>query len=156
MNAQQSHTEPDLIRDVVRDLAEEFAPDETPILDSLAESSDAQALRRLRRHGKRKERLGFGIGDLLPVLTPVLWIALTKAIELTVEGGMKALWDRLTGKPRERVPSLSDDEIASVCDKVRDALLDKGFERDRVETIVEALRERLRRNQDGGANEVGR
>jgi hypothetical protein len=149
MNAQQpsSGTQPDLVRDVVHDLVAEFAPDEMPILDAMADSSDAEALSRLRRHSRRREPLGFGIGDLLPVLTPILWIALTAALETVAGDTTRVLLRKAFRKlkPKEPVPALTSEELDEVCDKVRAALVQKGVDEGRADKIVAALRARLKR-----------
>jgi hypothetical protein len=62
------------VRDVVRDVVVEVAEEELPIVDGLAGFDDAGALRRLRGRGRRREPLGFGLGEVAALVTPVVWL----------------------------------------------------------------------------------
>src|SRR5437879_4790292 len=64
------------VRDVVREVVAEIAPTELALVDGLAQFDDATAVRRLRPRGGRREPLGFGLGEILALVTPVVWLAL--------------------------------------------------------------------------------
>ncbi|THV41896.1 hypothetical protein [Glycomyces buryatensis] len=142
---------------VVREVIEEVAPDETPIVDRMEGSSNSRAVRRLERSAKRSEPLAFGVEDLIPLVAPVVWIVLTKFLETIGENTAQSLWDRLLRWLRlrrlETVPPLTAEEIESACGAVREALLGKGFEADNADRITGALKESLRRHS--GPDELG-
>lgn len=68
------------IADVVRDIVAEVAPAELPVAEGLRRLGDDGAVRRLVRRRWRREPLGFGLGEVVPLVTPVLWVALDEAV----------------------------------------------------------------------------
>jgi hypothetical protein len=146
---------------VVREVVEEVAPDETPIVDQLEGSSNSRAVRRLERRSKRSEPLAFGVEDLIPLVAPVVWIVLTKFLETIGENTAQTLWNRLLRRLKlrrlETVPPLTDEEIEKACDLVREALLGKGFEADNADKITDSLKQSLRRHSgpdEPGSNQI--
>lgn len=87
------------VRDVVREVVAELAPDELLVVDGLFRLGDAKAVRRLRGRGRRREPLGFGVGDVVVLVTPVVWLALNQAAQrvadVAVDGAAKGMRDLL-------------------------------------------------------------
>jgi hypothetical protein len=76
------------VADVVRDIVAEEAPAELPVADGLRRLSDGRAVRRLARRRRRRETLGFGLGEVVPLVTPVLWIALDEAVRRSADASV--------------------------------------------------------------------
>ncbi|WP_432932771.1 hypothetical protein ACQPZZ_15860 [Microbispora sp. CA-135349] len=60
--------------DVVRDVVAEIAPEELVLVDGLAGLDPDAVIRRLGRRGGRREPLGFGLGEVAALVTPVVWL----------------------------------------------------------------------------------
>lgn len=56
------------------DVVAEVAPEELPLVAGLAGFDDATAVRRLGGRGRRRETLGFGLGEVAALVTPVVWL----------------------------------------------------------------------------------
>jgi hypothetical protein len=69
------------VRDVVRDVVAKVAPEELPVVDGLAEFDDATIVRRLNGSGRRREPLGFGLAELVVLVTPVAWLVVNQVAE---------------------------------------------------------------------------
>ncbi|MBB5923614.1 hypothetical protein FHR81_004685 [Actinoalloteichus hoggarensis] len=89
------------VRDVVRKVVAEAAPEELPLVDGMAVYDDDTVVRRLRRSGPRREPLGFGWGEVVALVTPVVWLLLDEVAQrfagATVDGattGVKRLLRR--------------------------------------------------------------
>jgi hypothetical protein len=100
------------VRDLVREIVAEIAPDELVLVTGLEALDDAVILKRFK-HPRRNEPLAFGVEELLGLITPVVWLVLEKVAEKgaedAVDGGSKQLkgwWtnrrkpERLTVAPR--------------------------------------------------------
>jgi hypothetical protein len=146
------------IRDVVREVVAEVAPDETVIIDGFEGTGNARAVRRLERRSGRSEPLGFGVGDLVPIVAPVVWIVLTKFLETLAEEASQSVWKRLLRllrrKRLETVPPLTEAQVEEACGAVEKALLEKGFEREHVGEVTSALRRSLA--EHGGPDDPDR
>ena len=57
------------IRDVVRDVVAEVAAEELPVVAALAELDEAAAPRRMARRKRRQDSLGFGLGEIVVLVT---------------------------------------------------------------------------------------
>jgi hypothetical protein len=67
------------VRDVVRDVVAEVAPEELVVVDGLARFDDETVVRRLARPGQRRDPLGFGVGEIVDLATPVVWLVVNEA-----------------------------------------------------------------------------
>lgn len=86
------------LRDVVRDVVTEAAPDELPLMEGLGRSDDESAVRRLTRRNRPAEPLAFGLDEIAVLVTPVVWIALDEAVRQVM--GSTADGDAPTGPSR--------------------------------------------------------
>lgn len=63
------------VLDVVRDVVAQVAPEELPVVAGMSHIEDGAVLRRLERGGKgRRVPLGFGLGEVVVMAAPVVWL----------------------------------------------------------------------------------
>ncbi|MFE2218419.1 hypothetical protein ACFW93_41710 [Streptomyces canus] len=74
-----------LIRDLVREVVAERAPQELPLVDSLRTLHDDEVIRTLTRRGQGREPLGFGYAELTALVTPVVWVVLDQVARRTID-----------------------------------------------------------------------
>lgn len=140
------------VRDVVRDVVVEVAEEELPIVDGLARLDDAGALRRLRRRGRRREPLGFGLGEVVALVTPVVWLVVDQVArqvsDAAVEGvteRAKAVLRRILRRPPApvQVPPLTREQLAEVHRQVIETAVRRGLPEERATEIADAVHRRL-------------
>ncbi|MEU0822438.1 hypothetical protein [Streptomyces mirabilis] len=140
------------VRDVVRDVVAEVAPEELPLVAGLAEFDDATVVRRLGGRGRRSQTLGFGLGEIATLVTPVLWLALDQATQRivgTVVDGMvgraRSALRTLLRRPAGAVvvPPLTREQLADVRESVLEMAVQRGLEEERAVTIADAVVARL-------------
>ncbi|WP_176946902.1 hypothetical protein [Lentzea fradiae] len=152
------------VRDVVRSVVARVEPAELPLLDGLAEFDDETVVRRLSGRAGR-EPLGFGLGEILALVTPVVWLVLNeiaqRAAGAAVDGtakGAKRLLRRLTGRRSQQVvlPALTADEVAEVRRRLRELAAAHELDDALTEEIVTAVLDHIdrrppdEREDDGG------
>ncbi|MFD7631042.1 hypothetical protein ACFV7Q_34305 [Streptomyces sp. NPDC059851] len=140
------------VRDVVRDVVAEVAPEELPLVAGLAGFDDATAVRRLGGRGRRRETLGFGLGEAAALVTPVVWLAVNHAAQRMVGAAVDGAADRarsglrrLFRRPSREVtvPPLTREQLAEVREAVLEVAAQRGLEEDRASTIADAVVARL-------------
>src|SRR5882724_2086715 len=77
-----------VVREVVRDVVAEVAPEELVIVDGLARFDDETVVRRLARSGRRRDPLGFGVGEVVDLATPVVWLVVNEAAKRAAGSAM--------------------------------------------------------------------
>jgi hypothetical protein len=148
------------VRDVVRDVVAEVAPQELPLVDGLAVYDDDTVLRRLSRTGPRREPLGFGWGEFVVLITPVVWLVLDQVAQrfagAAVDGatkGAKGLMRRLVRSSRApaTIPPLTADQLAEVRQDIFDALVaQRGLDAETAADITDKVVRRLGPGSDEG------
>jgi hypothetical protein len=112
-----------LVRDVVRATVADVAPDELPLVEGLLQFDDAAVVRRFRKRTQAEEPLGFGLGEVAALVTPVVWLALDDAARrvagATVDGASRVIkvgLRRLVRRPAEpaTLPPLTRDQLSEV------------------------------------------
>jgi hypothetical protein len=158
------------LRDVVSDTVmlavdEGLAPaDELRVLQALhMEPSDERILRRLHRSGGR-DVLGFGIGELVGVLTAVLWVAINEGVREAVGAATRSGLARLGGwlarlfrRPRRvvTVPELTPQQLRVVGNLIVDSLIDAGMPHSEAHVVAELAIGRIVRSwTDDTASEL--
>jgi hypothetical protein len=150
-----------LIRDLVRQVVLETAPEETVVVEGLLQYSDAQVLTRLRRRWKQRDPLGFGVDEVAVLVTPVVWLALDKArdrlADTVVDGaarGSRSLWRRIRHRhPQPAViPPLTPDQQRMVRQVVLDAAAEAGLSGHRSGQIANGVVARLALAEAGPAD----
>ncbi len=136
----------------MRDVVAKVAPEELPVVDGLVLFDDATVVRRLRRGGNRRDPLGFGLGEIVVMVTPVVWLVMEqiaeKAAGAAVDGtakGAKALLRKVFRKRSAPVviPPLSKDQLAEVWRRVQEAALQRGMSEDRAKQVADEVVARL-------------
>ncbi|MEV5550931.1 hypothetical protein AB0L35_33175 [Streptomyces sp. NPDC052309] len=142
------HRPNDLVRDVVRSVVAGLAPEELPLVDGLRRFDDATAVRRLNGAAARRGPLGFGIGEIAMLVTPVVWLVLNEVgqrlVSRTVdraEQGMASAFRRIfrRSQPPVEVPPLTREQMAEVRALVLASAERRGLSRRRAEEIANAV-----------------
>ncbi|MFE3139083.1 hypothetical protein [Streptomyces scopuliridis] len=140
------------VRDLVRSVVAALAPEELPLVDGLRRFDDATVVRRLSGRGGRREPLGFGIGEIAVLVTPVVWLVLdgvaqrleavtAEHVERVLTGALRRLFRRPA--PAVEVPPLTRGQLAEVRVLVLAAAEQRGLLSGRAEEIADAVVARL-------------
>ncbi|MFB6710103.1 hypothetical protein ACFCW6_36045 [Streptomyces sp. NPDC056333] len=143
-----------LVRDLVRSVVADLAPDELPLVEGLCRFDDATVVRRLSRRGGRHKPLGFGFAEVAALVTPVVWLVLDGVAQRTAEStatriseGVTAMMRRLVPRrrpvPAAGVPPLTREQLAAVRALVLAASEQRGLETAQAEAIADAVVARL-------------
>ncbi|RGC68191.1 hypothetical protein C5N14_14830 [Micromonospora sp. MW-13] len=139
------------VRDVVRDVVAEVAEQELPLVIGLSRFSEAVVVRRLARTKGRRETLGFGVGEVVPLVTAAVWLVLDQTAQqaagLVVTGSLGRLrtwWRRLRRRPSVAVvPPLTQEQLREVHQRVIDVGGRRGLSRRQSEVVADAVVARL-------------
>jgi hypothetical protein len=140
------------IYEVVHDVVAEVAPEELPLVTGLDMLDDDAVVRRLGRQGGRREPLGFGLGEVATLVTPVVWLMIDEAARrvggAAIEGaakGSKAVLRRLLRRPAApvTVPALTRQQLAEVHRRVLETAAQRGLGDRRATLIADAVVTRL-------------
>ncbi|CAL9336299.1 MULTISPECIES: hypothetical protein [unclassified Streptomyces] len=147
------------IREVVRDgvefaVGEEYVTaDELLILKALTEEpDDRRVLRGLRRRRTRGEPLGFGTGEIVGVLTAVLWLAVDEGVRSVTGQAVQTLSDRLRGRlrrlfrrpdPQPELPALTQEQLNAVAQVVSEQVTEAGLSPEQAQRLAERVAGRL-------------
>lgn len=146
------------VADVVREIVAEEAPEELPVADRLCRLGDDRAVRRLGHRHRGREPLGFGLGEVVPLVTPVLWIALDEAVRRgadDVADGLLAWALRLLRRvfrrpaPSRPVGPFTQGQLQFLRKRARELALEYGHERKDAEALAERLVARIILRQEG-------
>jgi len=149
---------------VVRAVVERAAPEELPMVDGLNEASDEAIVARLSKGPTRDERLGFGLEDVVVLVSPVLYIVLDQAfrkiVDDSIDGGRRwlsrwALWVTRRRKVAPTVPVLSEQHIAEIRDQVTALAEERGVPGDKIERVREAVVKVLSSGAESGSTGTG-
>lgn len=145
-----------LVTDIARDVLEELAPQELPILPAAARAYFANPAAALKQSRSKDSALGFGVDSfvfLTPVVLPVLsevFEFLREVAEKAVEAGLaKEIPEIIKGMFRRFQPSepgspvLTTDQIAIVHGKVLAAAKRLRLPRDEARSLADAVTARL-------------
>lgn len=140
------------VRDIVHDVVANVAPHELPLVDGLRRFDDETAVRRLRRGGRSDDPLGFGLGEVATLLTPVVWLTLDEAartiVGTTVEGAAKTSKAKLRRIFRRShapvmVPALTREQLSEVRQSIMESSARNGVDQRLSETLADAVVARL-------------
>jgi hypothetical protein len=132
---------------------EEVAPEELPVIDGLAAVDDTTAVQLLSKKAQRDEPLGFGVGELVVMVTPMVWVVVDEAARKLalaasdgVASGLRAVVKKIF-RPRKTqlrtIAPLTPDQLAWVHKQVITAVLDRGFGQKRASVIADTVVSRL-------------
>ncbi|MFE1451679.1 hypothetical protein [Streptomyces olivaceoviridis] len=140
------------VRTVVRDVVEAVAPAELVLVDGLALLDDTTAVRRLSGRSGRREPLGFGLGEMAALVTPVVWLVLDqtarKFAESAVDSSLKGARELLRRALRRNdepltLPSLTAGQLAEVRTRVLESASHRGLTVEVAEAVADAVVARL-------------
>ncbi|MFF3492867.1 hypothetical protein ACFYWS_16080 [Streptomyces sp. NPDC002795] len=141
------------VRDVVRDVVAEVAPDEVLLLDQLARLDDARVTRLFERRVRDTEPhtgpLECGPVDVTAPVTPVVWLALDEAARRTTcrtADRRKLLPHHLfrrTPRPPPAIRPLTSAQLDAVRHLVRDHARSARLGEDAATALADAVTSRL-------------
>lgn len=143
-----------LVRDLVRSVVADLAPDELPLVEGLCRFDDATVVRRLSCKGRRHEPLGFGFGEIAALVTPVVWLVLDGVAQRTAESTATRISERVTAMVRRLVPRRRPAPAARVAPLTREQLMavralvltvseQRGLDAVQAEAVADAVVARL-------------
>ncbi|MFE3515481.1 hypothetical protein [Streptomyces sp. NPDC059166] len=140
------------VRDLVRSVVAAVSPAELPLIEGLCRFDDATVVRRLRHGGGRREPLGFGIGEVAALATPVVWLVLDGVAQQFATTTAANISTRLSGMARRlsrrpapitTVPALTREQMIQVRAQVLATAQQRGLPAERAEEIADAVVARL-------------
>lgn len=154
------------VRDVVRAVVAEVAPEELALVDGLRGFDDDTVVTRLTARRGGGDALGFGLEEVVCLVTPVLWVALDECARRVVGGAVDRFSPgagRRIGRVLRRrtvplaVPALNDEQVAEVRRRILELSAQTGVEAARAEVLADrvALRLLLPPDPTGGGNDGG-
>ncbi|MGP3769187.1 hypothetical protein ACTWJ8_00025 [Streptomyces sp. SDT5-1] len=133
------------VRDVVRDVVAEVAPEEVLLLDKLTNLDDERLTRLFASHLQNMEPDHDVVGvDVTAAVTPVVWTAVDEAARGANAGG-RTMVDRLLGRPRPApvIRPRSTAHLESVRHLVRERARAARLGEDAATALAEAVAARL-------------
>lgn len=136
------------VREVVRDILAEQAPQEARLLDGMVSLSDRQITRVFCRSRTRRDPLGFGAAEVVALVAPVVWVVVNEVAQRSaasaVDGASRwgsAWWRRVRGLPDQpaEVPALSSGQLEDVRRKVIERAQASGMEAGAADAVVARL-----------------
>jgi len=136
------------VRDVVRAVIADVAPEELPVVDGLRRFDDETVMARLTSRRRGREPLGFGLEEMVYLATPVVWVALDECVRRMVGRTMSKAPSRLRRWLRrifrrppgqQVVPELSAEQVAEVRRRVLELSAQAGLGAERAEALANRL-----------------
>ncbi|MFF9020036.1 hypothetical protein [Streptomyces eurythermus] len=143
------------IVDVVQAVVAERAPDERETAAELLNRNPDEITRMLSARGGDSE-LGFGLGEVTVLVTPLLWMVLQQfAQELTgvavraASGRLSAVWRRLRGRPGSlsALPRLDETQRAELREVVTRRAQEAGLAEAPARQLAASVIRHIERNQ---------
>ncbi|WP_199813356.1 hypothetical protein [Streptomyces aureocirculatus] len=137
------------MRDVVRSVIAEVAPEELPVVDGLSRFDDATVVARLASRRRGREPLGFGLEEMVCLATPVIWVALDQgvrqAVGRTIDGVPRGMMRRVFRRQSapQAVPALNVEQVAEVRRRILELSAQTGLEPDRALVLADRVAARL-------------
>ena len=141
------------VGEIVRDVIAEVAPAELPVVDGLRKLDPGMVRRRLRRRRSRGP-VGFGLDVVVPVMTPVAWIAVDELVRRGVDGvsgslagrigqSLRAMVRSLTRRPQAKAAAMAPPLSPQQLDEVRRRILELAPKYYLTSADAEALADRV-------------
>lgn len=138
--------------DAVEAILSEIGEQELPLLAGLRLLGEPEIGRRLATGAKRDDPLGFGLGEVVTLMTPVVWVAVQEAAKQVageaVGDTTKGLFERLRAKLRRRRPqtlphALTPDQLTAVHAKVLAVAENAGLDSEHATLFADGVVGRL-------------
>lgn len=133
----------DIVVDVVRDVA----PEELPLLTGLHRFDDAEIGRRLARRTSGDDPLGFGVGEVVVMASPIVFGAVqhvaNEIARSAADGFQARVRKLLRRKASKRLPQFGQDDLRHVRDTVLEMARQAGMEQARAEQLAASVVDRL-------------
>ncbi|MGV9245423.1 hypothetical protein [Streptomyces sp. NPDC003710] len=140
------------MRDLVREIVADVAPEELPLVEGLRQSDDESVVRRLSGRNRSREPLGFGLDEVTALVFPVVWLALDEAARKGVDAavgsagrGSRTLLRRLLRRPPAAgvMPALTAEQLDAVQRRVQELAASSGMEEGAAVVLAERVVARL-------------
>ncbi|WP_063838211.1 hypothetical protein [Saccharothrix sp. ST-888] len=140
------------MRDLVREIVADVAPEELPLVEGLCQSDDESVVRRLSGRNRSREPLGFGLDEVTALVSPVVWLALDEAVRKSVGAavgsagrGSRTLLRRILRKPPPArvMPALTAEQLDAVQRRVQELAANSGMEEVAAVVLAERVVARL-------------
>ncbi|MGV4927637.1 hypothetical protein K2224_28760 (plasmid) [Streptomyces sp. BHT-5-2] len=139
-----------LVSHVVRKVIAEHVHEERVLLDAVEQMDPATRTRHLTGGRERNETLGYGLDVVMPLVTSVLWLALTELAQETAKSAVQsttrvvqARWQRFRRRERQAEPEiivpLSAQQIGLVREKVLVQCTQAGLNTARATVVANAV-----------------
>ena len=144
----------EFVQAVVRD----FAPEEMMLLAGLGQLDEVEIGSRFKRGSRRDDPLGFGMGEAVALVTPVVWTVVqeiaTRIGDTTADGlssRVRALMrkKRRPGTPAAPLPHFGRAECDEVRRKVLELAMQGGMKKERAELLAYKVAAQLETADDG-------
>ncbi|RKS71049.1 hypothetical protein BZB76_5531 [Actinomadura pelletieri DSM 43383] len=145
------------IRQIAQDVISEVAPEERAAFPVVADRFFRSEEKALSGHGRRHGApISWGLGEAVPLLTPVVLWVLSRAIEEITGEAVRApvrplgrVLRRWTGREDDRPRlELTDDQVAHIGRMAEQIVVDHGHEPATAESVAAVLVRRLRQNSE--------
>ncbi|GGS14305.1 hypothetical protein GCM10010269_62030 [Streptomyces humidus] len=139
------------LRSVVKDVVADQSPHELVLLDVMEPLDDAQITAALAGRGRDEEGLGFGLTEVAPLVTPVVWLVLnefvSRGVGTTVDGIVvraRRLFRQRSAQPRSLTePTLTAEELNAVHQRIREKATEAGIGTEESQRLADAVVARL-------------
>jgi hypothetical protein len=145
--------------DVVRNVVADFAPEELPLVAALGHLPPDEVGKRLADGTSRDDPLGFGMGEVVALVTPVVWTAVQQVVNhmatSAADGMGTRVRDRLIKRrhrkaPGTPLPRFGPAEYAQVASTVGEQAVRLGMTPERAELLSHRVVDELRKLEPGG------
>lgn len=141
-----------LLLDVVREVVEELAPAELPVVVGLGRLDNDEITRRLQRRAGRRDPLGFGHGDVVVLTTAIVWIAVQETVKKMADSATDGIVAKLSAvarrllhrpTPARALPRFDEDALAEVHRRVMESAKEHGFKEPRALQLADCVVRKL-------------
>ncbi|MET8308818.1 hypothetical protein [Micromonospora sp. NPDC005173] len=136
------------LHEVVRDVIADFAPAELPVVKGLGLLDERTVSRQFRNLGPKREPLGFGLGEIALLATPVVWVVLEQAAkgatDSLAERSSEWVRSRLKRRPvKTSIPDFTSEQQKTIYQAALSEAKKRGLPEDEAVAIADAIHRRL-------------